>query len=103
MPTDVLVRVPDTDAEYGGRFRPARTIRNVRIERHLKVRRTQYQFADTTTGLMFVDRVTSAGAFDIPPGSMVSADGGATWSSVNACHRFEGFGGRVHHWEVELA
>lgn len=102
LSSDALVRVPKADAEFGGEFEEPVTIRRVRLEGVDSIRSTPYALAEDTTGLLFVDAVVSVGAFEVPAGSMVSLDGGVTWSSVNACHRFETFGGRTHHWELEV-
>jgi hypothetical protein len=102
LSSNALVKVPKVDAEFGGEFDEPVNIRRVRLDGVDSIRSTPYALAEDTTGLLFVDAVISVGAFEVPAGSKVSLDGGATWSSVNACHRFETFGGRTHHWELEV-
>lgn len=101
LPLTAQVRVPDPESDRGGAFLEAVEIEHVRYEQTHSIRRTDYQLADGTTGLLFVDAANSAGAFEVPAGAKVSVDGGGTWMTVNASHRFEAFN-RVHHWELEL-
>lgn len=84
---------------YGGEFEAPRTIRGVCYQPVDAARRTDWQIRDAPTGVLFVPSA-SPGAFAIPPGSMVSVDGGPE-SCVGTCDELS-VGGRVHHWEVEL-
>lgn len=102
LPETATVKLPDASAAYGGAFANPFEVEHVRFDSTASIRRTDYQLQDTTTGLLFIDAVNSDGAVEIPAGAKVSLDGGTTWSSVNACHRYEDFDGHVHHWEVEL-
>lgn len=65
------------------------------------MRATDYQLQDGTSGLLFVDAVNTAGAVELPAGSLVSVDGGPE-CCVSSCTRCVDERGRVHHWEVEL-
>ena len=101
LPSTATVRVPDPGADRGGAFLPAVTIERVRYESTAGIRHESWQLQDGTSGILYVDAANSGGAFEVPAGSKVSVDGGPE-TSVNACHRYEEFGGRVHHWEIEL-
>ena len=101
LPLTALVKVPDPESDRGGAFCEPVEIGHVRYEQTHSIRRTDYQLADGTSGLMFVDAANSEGAFEVPAGAKVSVDGGATWMTVNASQRFEAFG-NVHRWELEL-
>lgn len=98
LPSSCAVRVPAR--EGGGEFGDPVEIRHVRLEAADALRATGYQLRDTATGLLFVDAVSSEGAFAIPAGSLVSVDGGPE-SCVASCEERRDFG-RVHHWEVVL-
>lgn len=101
MTSTARVRVPQEDA--GGHLAYAEpvTIGRVRYELAANVRATDYQLQDGTTGVLFIDAVTSVGAFELPAGSLVSVDG-AVEACVSACRRYDAGSGTVHHWEVEL-
>ena len=96
LPNSCLVREPAADGGFG----EPRAISRVRVERAQSVVADAHRSADAGAGTLFVDAVTSAGAFEIPVGSRVEVDGRSYVASRVA--RFEGFNGRVHHWEVEL-
>lgn len=98
-----LVRVPIPDAEaYDGRggFADPVEIKNVRFQSRDELRASQYVFTDGSVGLLFVDCVNSAGAFEIPPGALVDIRGQER-VVVKTTPLYELLG-RVHHWEVEL-
>lgn len=100
LPSRAEVRVPE---EEGGRqgFSDKRLLLGVRYEQRASVRATDYQLQDATTGLLFIDAVSTAGAMELPAGSLVSVDG-ATECCVASCTRYVDERGHVHHWEVEL-
>ncbi|HJB54383.1 MAG TPA: minor capsid protein, partial [Candidatus Olsenella avistercoris] len=75
-------------------------ISHVRFERAQSVVANAHRSADAGAGTLFVDAVMSAGAFEIPAGSRVEVHGRSYVAAKVS--RFEGFNGRVHHWEVEL-
>ena len=91
-----LVREPAVDGGFG----EPRAISHVRFERAQSVVADTHRSADAGAGTLFVDAVMSAGAFEIPAGSRVEI-GGRAYVAARVV-RFEGFNGRVHHWEVEL-
>lgn len=91
-----MVREPAADGGFG----KARTISRVRFERAQSVTADAHRGADAGAGTLYVDAVMSAGAFEIPAGSRVEV-GGRSYVAAKVV-RFEGFNGRVHHWEVEL-
>jgi hypothetical protein len=102
LTSSVRVRIPVDGAGGYKEYADPATIGNVRYELASGVRPTSYQLQDGTTGVLFIDALNSVGAFDVPAGSLVSVDGAEAECCVAACRRYEGFGGRVHHWEVEL-
>lgn len=73
LPSRAEVRVPE---EEGGRqgFSDKRLLLGVRYEQRASVRATDYQLQDATTGLLFIDAVNTAGAMELPAGSLVSVD-----------------------------
>lgn len=102
LPSAAEVRVPiEGEGGYRDLAEPV-TVEHVRYEMAAGVRKTGYQLQDGTTGVLFVDAANSTGGFELPAGSMVRVDGAEAECCVSACHRYEGMGGRVHHWEVEL-
>ena len=101
MPSTLAVRVPKSDAKYGGEFEDAVTIEHVRFDQEVPERKTGYQLSDGSKGVVFVDRITSTGAFAVPVDSLVSVDGGDDMAVV-ACRPRIGFA-EVHPWELEVA
>lgn len=91
-----LVREPAVDGGFG----EPRAISHVRFERAQSVVADAHRSADAGAGTLFVDAVSSAGAFEIPAGSRVEV-GGRSYVAAKVA-RLEGFNGHVHHWEVEL-
>lgn len=100
MPSNVAVRVP-VDSTYGGEYAEAQTIEHVRFEKASALVRGAYVLTDGAKGLLFVDAVNSKGAFEIPTGSLLSIDGAEEATAGNV-DTFEGFNGKVHHWEIEV-
>lgn len=107
LPSTMEVRVP-ADGDFGGEFAEPVMIGNVRFASVEEVTprlmgggRTGYVFSDGSKGLVYVDALNSAGAFEVPEGSLVSVDGGSKMSVVKNT-RLEDFDGHVHHWEIEV-
>ena len=100
LPSRAEVRVPEEEDGRQG-FSDKRLLLGVRYEQRASVRATDYQLQDATTGLLFNDAVNTAGAMELPSGSLVSVDG-ATECCVASCTRYVDERGHVHHWEVEL-
>lgn len=100
LPSRAEVRVPEEEDGRQG-FSDKRLLLGVRYEQRASVRATDYQLQDATTGLLFIDAVNTAGATELPAGSLVSVDG-ATECCVASCTRYVDERGHVHHWEVEL-
>lgn len=100
MPLDCSVRVP-VESTYGGEYAEPVEMHHVRFDQGEALARRDIVLSDGSRGLLFVDAVTTEGAFEIPVGSLVTIDG-EELSAVKAT-RFETFLGHVHHWEVELA
>lgn len=93
------VRVP-VESDYGGEFAEPVEIGNVRFERRDPFHPDALSLGDGAKGILFVDAVNSEGAFAIPSGSLVKV--GDVEMVAGSVAEFIGFGGRVHHWEVEL-
>ena len=91
-----LVREPAPDGTFGS----PRQIRGVRFERAQSAVGDAHRSADAGAGVLYVDAVMSAGAYEIPAGSRVDI-GGRSYLAAKVA-RFEATAGRVHHWEVEL-
>lgn len=100
LPSRAEVRVPEEEDGRQG-FSDKRLLLGVRYEQRASVRATDYQLQDATTGLLSIDAVNTAGAMELPAGSLVSVDG-ATECCVASCTRYVDERGHVHHWEVEL-
>lgn len=98
-----LVKVPKMDADaYDGvsGYERSVAISNVRWERRENIKPSQHVFSDGSTGLLYIDRVNSVGAFEIPVGSLVTIRGEEKFV-VETFPAYE-LNGIVHHWEVEL-
>ncbi|MCB6760063.1 minor capsid protein [Adlercreutzia equolifaciens] len=95
------VRVPK-DGPYGGEYEEAQTIERVWFDASATIRQTDYQLQAPVRGTLFIDPNTSAGAFAIPAGSLVSVDGEVSEATVHECSPIKDGRGRVHHWEVVL-
>lgn len=93
------VRVP-APSDYGGEFEEPVTIRNVRFQRRDPFHPNELSLGEGSKGLLFIDAVNSAGAFEIPSGSLVTIDGEEMIAGDVAT--FIGFGDQIHHWEIEL-
>lgn len=100
LPSAAEARVPTEEGGRQGLSAPFR-LDGVRYEQKASVRATDYQLQDGTSGLLFVDAVNTAGARELPAGSLVSVDGAAE-CCVASCTRYVDERGHVHHWEVEL-
>ncbi len=101
LPSTVAVRKP-IDGEYGGEYEQTpTTIENVRYDGSISTYGGHnYLYDDGTKGVLFIDRVNSRGAFDIPAGSLLSIDRG-DWVTAHKVHALK-FSGAVHHWEIEV-
>ena len=97
LPDSCAVREVGEDGSYGR----ARRIERVRFERAQSACADTHRSADAGAGTLFIDAVSSAGAFEIAAGSRVEI-GGRDYLATRVA-RFEGAGGRVHHWEVQLS
>ena len=101
LPSSCTVRVPLDDGGYGGRYGEPREMRRVRLELSDGTRPTEYQLRDGPRGTLFVDAVSTEGAFAVPAGSLVSVDGSVPVAATSCAELRDGLG-RVHHWEVAL-
>lgn len=94
---EMAVSAPDG---AGGFLAPV-VVSGVRFERVQSASGDSHRCADAGGGKVFVDAVTSAGAFEVPVGSRVEIEGVSMF--VRACRRVPGPRGEVHHWEVEVS
>ena len=101
MASMCTVRLPE-DGEYAGVFGDAKTIEHVRYVERSELERSGYVYSDGSKGTLFIDPITSVGAFELPEGALVSIDG-APEVAVVKCEPKIGFGNDIHHWEVEVA
>ena len=97
LPDDMLVWVPDGAGAFSG----PRMVRHVRFERTQSVVDDPHRSADGGRGVVYVDGVNSAGAFEVPAGSRVLVGAGPS-VFVRACKRCCVIRGTVHHWELEV-
>lgn len=103
LPDAVEVFCP-TESDYGGTFEQyGRTISHVRFNAESELRASGHVLDDGSTGLLFIDAVSSDGAFEVPVGSKVILNGEEPFKVARKCTVLRGFDGIVHHWEVELA
>ena len=93
----MLVSAPDGR----GGFCDAVEVAPVRFERVQAVSDDAHRAADAGAGTVFVDAVNSRGAFEVPAGSRVEVGGVSLY--VRKVRRRCGFGGAVHHWELEVS
>lgn len=100
LPDSISVRVPK-ESEYRGQFEEPVTIENVRFDSAASLARSNYVFSEGSTGLIFIDSLNSAGAFEIPAGSRIELNGQD--HIVVGTNIYCDYFGRVHHWEVEVA
>lgn len=101
LPDTLEVYAPDPDAAYEGQYLEARTIEGVRFEKAQALNQATYKLADGANGRIFIDKVNSKGAFDIPLGSKLVI--GNTSMKVVSVTELQTFGGELHHWEVDVA
>lgn len=92
----MTVRVPDG----AGGFLEGVEVSWVRFQRVQKVSDDAHRSADAGGGIVFVDAVNSAGAFEVPVGSRVNIEGVSLF--VAECRRCDGANGRTHHWELTV-
>lgn len=101
MPSTAQVWVP-ADGLFGGSFAEvAKTVRNVRFDRHDDLLRLPYAESDGYIGRLYVDAHTSIGAFAIPEGSLIQVDGSQKMRAVRV-NEYADFNGHIHHWEIDL-
>lgn len=99
MPDTMSVCEP-ADGDYGGEFAEPYEVANVRFDANIPLMRLDYVLEDGTEGIVFVDATNSGIAKEIPVGSLVTIRGDQM--EVAKVHRFEGFNGETHHWELEV-
>lgn len=108
LPSDMVVRAPVLDSEYGDEWGEPVTIGHVRFMGAGEFAPAQsggaqsgYVFREGSVGMVIVDAATSTGAFAVPEGSEVRIDGGQPMTAVRvtSCQHFDG---STHHWEIEV-
>lgn len=99
LPDSMTVALPNTAANYGGKFLDPVEIPHVRYERAETLNPDTIKLADGASGRIWVDAANSTGAFRIPAGSKIVL-GGETLHVVS-CAEFRAFE-TVHHWEVDV-
>lgn len=100
LTSTVAVKTPK-ESDFGGEFNEPATIERVRFDETSDLVRNGYVMSDGAKGLLFIDAACSLGAFEIPVGSLVSIDG-QDYCMAGKVSPYCGFGGFVHHWEVEV-
>lgn len=97
LPDDMIVWPAAGDGTYG----PSVLVRHVRYERAESAVDDAHRSADGGAGRIFVDAVSSEGAFEVPAGSRVLVGAGPS-VHVHRCRRCCVVRGHVHHWELEV-
>ncbi|MCI9129183.1 MAG: minor capsid protein [Eggerthellaceae bacterium] len=95
LPDTMDVREPAADGSFG----EAKTIAHVRFERKREASADAHR-SESLCGRVFVDAVTSTGAYEVPAGSRIEIQGLSLF--VESCTAYEGANGRVHHWELDV-
>ena len=96
LPDTIVAHVPDGE----GGYEKGRTITNVRFERKRSAVDEPHRSADAGSGKVYIDRVNSGGAFEVPPGSRIEIGGASLYvAAVKPC---EASAGQVHHWELSV-
>ena len=108
LPSNMSVRAPVLNSEYGDEWAKAVTITGVRFmsagefaAAQAAVGQSGYAFREGSVGVVIVDAASSSGAFEVAEGSSVSIDSGEplTVVRVTRCLHMDG---TVHHWEIEV-
>lgn len=107
LPSTMVWRPPSPDSDaMDGEYGEEHTVENVRFDeeqsRPAGGYASEYQRYDGASGKVFIDAENSEGVAPPPVGSLCSIDGGGEMS-VKKVSEFRTAGGRVHHWEVEVA
>lgn len=85
-----------------GSFGPAHAMRHVRFEyKQALTPKDAHRLADAGAGVLYVDAVSTVGAFELCAGDRVELAGHDY--VVASVKRFRGLNGRMHHWEVGLS
>ena len=106
LPSTMTWRAPSTEpGAFDGDLGEPHTVERVRLDesrqRPSGGYSADYQRYDGPGGTVFVDARHSSG--DVPPvGAVASVDGGREMS-VRSVRVLRTRGGRVHHWEIEVA
>ncbi len=95
LPDTMEVREQTADGGFG----EAKTIAHVRFERKREACAEAHR-SESLCGRVYVDAVTSVGAYEVPAGSRIEIRGMPLF--VESCTACEGANGRVHHWELDV-
>lgn len=108
LPSTMVWREPSGDPDaMDGEYGPEEhAVGNVRFDEE-RPRPTggyagEYQRYDGPAGKVFIDAENSEGIAPPPVGALCRIDGGEEMA-VRKVAEFRTVGGRVHHWEVEVA
>ncbi|MBQ9001834.1 MAG: minor capsid protein [Eggerthellaceae bacterium] len=96
LPDVMTVRLAAADGGFG---EPV-VVAGVRFDEAQRESGDEHRSADNGSGVVFVDAVNTAGAFEVPVGARVSVRGRSY--IVKECHRCEDLFGRCHHWELKV-
>lgn len=99
MPDTMQVYLLDPESDYEGAYLDPVEIANVRFERAEQLLNANYKLSDGAAGRVWVDKVTSKGAFKVPMGSKVVIDGESF--IVDKCSTYK-CGKHIHHWELDV-
>lgn len=100
LPSTISVQVPK-DGTFGGEYESPQVISHVRYDLEATVLARDYVLSEGSKGIIFVDAVNSAGAFEVPQGSLITIDDDEL-AAVKVTP-YETFNGRIHHWIIEVA
>lgn len=99
LPDTATVFLRDPDSDYEGSYLEPTEMRFVRFERAEQLSGQGYKLTDGATGRVWVDKVNTIGAMDVPAGSkLVICD---ETLKVAKCMTYRDMG-RIHHWELDV-
>ena len=96
LPDVMTVRLQQDDGGFG---EPV-VVAGVRFDETQREGTDAHRSADNGSGVVFVDAVNTAGAFEVPVGARVAIRGRSY--IVRECYRADDLFGRCHHWELKV-
>ena len=100
LPHTATIEERDTSSRYDGVYHEPVTYQYVRLEPAESMRMAGYQLAPQTTGILFIDAVTTKPGVKPGEGARVVCEGITGY--VDTVSTFYAFGTKPHHWEVHL-